>query len=150
MRYQTENEWNTFDFRESYVGELRFTSGMFQIYLDNVKILEQNSCNRDVHTMRANGLEFRIVEPKILEIIEEGCKIYNADGVLQQEIEDRVLQENEYASLCEQVEGAILYGLKKEGDIYEIGMDGEEHAYTIRVAGSADIEEWDRFLNLES
>ena len=72
MRYQTENEWNTFDFRESYVGELRFTSGMFQIYLDNVKILEQNSCNRDVRTMRANGLEFRIVEPKILEIIEEG------------------------------------------------------------------------------
>ena len=70
--------------------------------------------------------------------------------MLQQEIKDRVLQENEYVSLCEQVEGAILYGLKKEGDIYEIGMDGEEHAYTIRVAGSADIEEWDRFLNLES
>ena len=148
MRFCTENEIETFDFEEAYVGEIRFELGSFYMLLDNVKILESNSCNRDVRTMRTNGMEVRLPEAQILAVIEEGCKIYNADGVLQQEVADQTIAPEEYADLFRALEGAVLYGLKKENMVYQIGIDGEDHAYTIQVQGSADRESWDRFMNL--
>ena len=98
--------------------------------------------------MRTNGLTFRIIDPQIVTVIEDGCKIYNADGVLQQEIPDRVVEPEEYAKVCEQLEDAVIYELKKEDDVYVISIDGEEHAYTLKVKGRGDSEEWDRFMNL--
>lgn len=148
MGFFTENEVETFDFGEAHVAELRFGLGPFYMLLDNVKILEKNSCNRDVRTMRTNGLMFRIIDPQIVDVTEEGYKIYNADGVLQQEVPDRVVDPGEYAPLCEQLEDAVVYELKKEGDIYRIAIDGEEHAYTLEIKGSGDSEEWQRFMNL--
>ncbi len=148
MGFFTENELETFDFTESYVSELRFGIGSCYLVADNVKILEKNSKNRDIRTMRTNGLMLRIVEPQVLAVIEEGCKIYNADGILQQEVADRVMEPEEYAALCSALEGAEIYRLKKEGTTYEIGIDGEEHSYTIRIQGTADIQEWERFMNL--
>ena len=148
MGFFTENEVETFDFGEAHIGELRFGLGPFYMLLDNVKILEKNSCNRDVRTMRTNGLTFRIIDPQIVSVTEEGCKIYNADGVLQREVPDRAVEPDEYAKLCELLEDAVIYELKKEGDIYRISIDGEEHAYTLEVKGSGDSEEWDRFMNL--
>ena len=148
MGFYTENEVETFDFGEAHVAELRFGLGPFYMLLDNVKILEKNSCNRDVRTMRTNGLMFRIMDPQIVAVTEEGYKIYNADGVLQQEVPDRAVDPGEYAQLCEQLEDAVVYELKKEGDIYRIAIDGEEHAYTLEIKGSGDSEEWQRFMNL--
>ena len=148
MGFFTENEAETFDFGEAHIAELRFGLGPFYMLLDNVKILEKNSCNRDVRTMRTNGLTFRIIDPQIVTVIEDGCKIYNANGVLQQEIPDRVVEPEEYAGVCEQLEDAVSYELKKEDDVYVISIDGEEHAYTLTVKGSGDSEEWERFMNL--
>lgn len=148
MGFFTENEWETFDFCEAHIAELRFGLGSFYMLLDNVKILEKNSCNRDVRTMRTNGLTLRISEPQIVAVIEEGCRIYNADGVLQQEIPDRVLEPEEYARVCEQLEDAVIDELRKEDDVYVITASGEEHAYTLQVKGDGDSEKWERFMNL--
>ena len=148
MGFYTENEVETFDFGEAHISEIRFGLGSFYMLLDNVKILEQNSCNRDVRTMRTNGLTFRIIDPQIVAVTEEGCKIYNADGVLQKEVPDRTVSPEEYANLCKELEDAVIYKLEKTGDIYCISIDGEEHAYTMEIKGSGDSEEWDRFMNL--
>lgn len=147
MGFFTENEVETFDFGEAHIGELRFGLGPFYMVLDNVKILEKNSCNRDVRTMRTNGLTFRIIDPRIVAVTEEGYRIYNADGVLQRELPDRKVEPEEYAELCEQLEDAVIYELKKDGNIYRISIDGEEHEYMLEVQGSGDSEEWERFMN---
>ena len=148
MGYFTENEVETFDFGEAHIAELRFGLGPFYMLLDNVKILEKNSYNRDVRTMRTNGLTFRIIDPQIVAVTEEGCKIYNADGVLQQEVPDRPVQPEEYADLCRQLEDAEIYKLEKTDAVYRIYIDGEEHEYILEVKGSGDSEEWERFMNL--
>ena len=148
MGFYTENEVETFDFGEAHISEIRFGLGPFYMLVDNVKILEQNSCNRDVRTMRTNGLTFRIIDPQIVAVTEEGCKIYNADGVLQKEVPDRTVSPEEYANLCKELEEAVIYKLEKTGDSYRISIDGEEHAYTMEIKGSGDSEEWDRFMNL--
>lgn len=148
MKFHTENEVGTFDFYESYVGELRFGTGSFFMLVDNVKILETNSKNRDVRTMRTNGLELRIRDAQVLSVIEEGYTIYNADGLLQQKVPDRTVEPAEYGELCRALEGACIYELKRDGEVYVLAVDGEEHAYTIQVKGSGDYEDWNRFMNL--
>ena len=148
MGFFTENEVETFDFGEAHISEIRFGLGLFYMLVDNVKILEKNSCNRDVRVMRTNGLTFRIADPQIVAVIEEGYKIYNADGVLQQEVPDRAVEAEEYAKLCKDLEDAMIYKLEKKGDSYRISIDGEEHEYTLEVKGSGDSEEWERFMNL--
>ena len=35
-------------------------------------------------------------------------------------------------------------------DIYEISIDTEDHTYLIKVSGTEDTEEWERFLNLDA
>lgn len=147
MKFHTQNEAGTFDFHESYVQELRIGTGFYML-LDNVKILETNSRNRDVRTMRTNGLEFRILDAQVLSITEEGFKIYNADGVLQQNVPDRIMEPSEYRALCKTLEGACIYELKKHGDVYELALDGEERGYTIQIKGNGDCEDWNRFMNL--
>lgn len=148
MRFFTENEVETFDFGEAHVGEIRFGLGFFYMLLDNVKILENNSHNRDVRTMRTNGLMFRIIDPQIVAVTEEGCKIYNADGALLQEVPDRLVHPEEYAKLCKKMEDAVVFELKKEEKCYRISLDAEEHAYILEVQGSGDSEEWERFMNM--
>ena len=148
MSFFTQNEVEHFDFSEAHIGELRFGLGPFYMLLDNVKILEANSCNRDVRTMRTNGLTLRITDPQVVAVTEEGYKLYNANGVLQQEVPDRALEPQEYANLCKNLEDAVIYELKKEDDTYRISIDGEERAYTLEIRGSGDTEEWERFMNL--
>ena len=61
---------------------------------------------------------------------------------------DRAVSPDEYASLCKELEDAVIYKLEKTGDIYRIFIDGEEHEYVLEVRGSGDTEEWERFMNL--
>lgn len=59
---------------------------MFEIVFDNVTILPANSCNRDIREMRANELVLKISEPKIEALVEEGYKVYDANGNLKQKM----------------------------------------------------------------
>lgn len=48
MKYKTTDEWNNFSFTDAYVGDIQATSGFFHMELDNIKILSENSYNRDI------------------------------------------------------------------------------------------------------
>ena len=51
MKYTTTNEFEHFDFLEVHVNDIMFANGVFKIGLDDVKILLENSCNRDIRKM---------------------------------------------------------------------------------------------------
>ena len=150
MRFHTDNEFENFDFRESYVQGFVQMTGRFHVILDQVKIKPENSKNRDIRMMRTNNLELHIVNPTVQSIIEEGVKVYNANEELQQEIPDRTLKEEEYVSLFGSLEGCEVYNIEKIESRYVFFVDGEERSYIITVEGTGDYEEWDRFLNLEN
>lgn len=88
MKYHTINELDHFCFKEAYIAQICAVSGMFEIVFDNVTILPANSCNRDIREMRANELVLKISEPKIEALVEEGYKVYDANGNLKQKNED--------------------------------------------------------------
>lgn len=148
MKYKTTNELKNFRFSDAYIAEVRAMGDSFLMALDNVVILPENSCNRDIREMRTNGLELRIREAAITSLIEEGYKVYDADGKLTHQEEDKVIAETAYQETFQELAGCMLYTIEKGENEYVFSIDTEDHTYLMKVSGTEDTEEWDRFLNL--
>lgn len=52
-RFQTKDELEHFDFEDAVLEEVECACGRVKVMIDNVKILPDNSMNRDIRTMRA-------------------------------------------------------------------------------------------------
>lgn len=150
MKYTTTNEFDHFDFLEAHVNDIMFANGVFKIGLDDVKILPENSCNRDIRKMRTNGLILSLSDAEILSFVEEGYRIYDADGNLKKTEDDVPVDEQEYKTVFEYFTDAYAYNIEKKDDEYTFVIDGtNERTYSIIVKASGDAQEWDKFLNLE-
>ena len=150
MKYHTDNELQNFQFAGAYIAETCVVNGIFEMILDNVTILPQNSCNRDIREMRTNELKFKIREPKVEALIEEGYKVCDASGNLKEKKDDVVIEPENQAAKLKELEGCEIYSIEQENGVYTISIDTEDHTFLLKVSGSADSEEWDRFLNLDS
>lgn len=148
MSYETRNELKGFGFDQAQVGNVQIMDGIFHLVLDNVMILPENSCNRDIRMMRCNELLLTIEQPEIKEVVEEGYKLYDANGNLREEFEDRTVEPADYSKVWEQILGGEVYSITHEGS-YKLVIDGvNERTYSITLNGRADMESWERFLNL--
>ena len=130
MKYHTDNELQNFRFEGAYIAETCAVNGIFEMILDNVTILPQNSCNRDIREMRANEL-----------------KLYDADGNLKEKKEDILIAAEDQAAKLKELEGCEIYSIEQENGVYTVSINTEDHTFMIKVSGRADIEEWDRFLS---
>jgi hypothetical protein len=150
MKYHTTNEFEHFEFHEVHISDVQAVNGFFHIVLDDVTILPENSCNRDIRKMRANGLTLKIADGRVERLTEEGCKIYDADGKFQNETEDRVVGEAEYSDIFAAFPDGYAFSIEKQEETYVFVVDAtNEHTYELRVRGSGDDEAWDKFLNME-
>ena len=150
MKYTTTNELSGFDFKDAYIGEIRAMSETFTMGLDNVTILPENSKNRDIRKMRTNQLLLKIQGAKIMDFVEEGYKIYDANGNLKEQIKDRPIPSEEYTEEFKKLESCVINTLEKDGAVYEFSIDTEDHTYLLRVEGTEDIEEWERFMSIDA
>lgn len=148
MKYTTTDELEHFGFAEAYIGDVQVTGGFFHLVLDNVTILPENSCNRDIRTMRANELLFKLEEAVVCAVTKEGFKVYDANGRLMKTYEDEEIEKKDYLETIKMFVGGMVYSLKKEGNQYEFVIDApDESTYVLRVLAAHDVESWDRFLN---
>ena len=157
MKYTTTNEFNQFEFEEAHISDIQIVEGRFFMLLDNVKILPDNSCNRDIRKMRANELFLKVTNGSMVSLIEEGYRLYDANGKLTREIEDREVSAEEYKVITDAFIDGMVYEIEKSvteenGQMqYRFVIDAaNERTYTMIVLGDGDLEEWDRFLNLDS
>ena len=150
MKYKTSDEWNHFDWAGAYIGEVQVTDYHFSLGLANVKILPENSKNRDIRLMRTNELYLTLAEPTIAKVVEEGYKEYDPDGNLKRTVGDVEIAAEERAATVKSFEEGSIYSMEKTQAGYLFYIDTEEHTYQLLVQASGDSEEWDRFLNLES
>lgn len=149
MSYTTTNEYQTFDFKDAYIAEMRLMNNSFYAYLDNVTILAENSKNRDIRQMRANNFTLKLSDATIDSFIEEGYRIYNADGILAEQKPDRVLPASEYPDALKEMSECTLYSIKKDHSCYLFSIDTDDHTYLLRITASSDKEHWERFLTKE-
>ncbi len=147
MKYRTENELAHFNFQDAHISELIAMNGYFHAILDDVTILPENSCNRDIREMRANELSLKIPDGAITSFIKEGYKVFDADGNLKTLYEDEVVSATDYYDLLKSMTDCYLYAIEKKENSYFFSIDAEESTYLLQVDGTTDIEEWERFLN---
>ena len=157
MKYTTTNEFEQFEFGEAHISDIQIVEERFFLLLDNVKILPDNSCNRDIRKMRTNELFFKVTNGTMTSLIEEGYKLYDANGKLTREIEDREVAVAEYKEITDEFIDGMVYEVEKtiledKNQVqYRFVIDAaNERTYTMIVLGDGDLEEWDRFLNLDS
>ncbi|MDE6853370.1 MAG: subtilin biosynthesis sensor protein SpaK [Lachnospiraceae bacterium] len=149
MRYHTTDELGHFNFQDAVVAAMRIHPGCFYLELDQVTITPDNSCNRDIRNMRTNGLCLRLQDGEILSFVREAYRVYDADGNLTQTEEDEPIDVRKEENALQRMENATVYEIVCRDGIYHIELDVEEYTYHIAVKASHDVEEWDRFLNLE-
>ena len=125
-------------------------NGGFQFTLDNVTIEPDNSKNRDIRQMRANELYVTIQDAEIERLVEEGYKVYNANGQLMEQYEDRDIASKNYNEILKSLTDgeSCIYALEKKDDVYIFTIDASsERTYVLYMKGTRDIEQWNRFLN---
>ena len=155
MIYTTENEFEHLDFTETYVKDIEQGNDYFHIWLDNVKILPENSCNRDIRKMRTNNLMFTIHDAGIVSLIREGMKVYDADGNPKSDLPEEVIPAEEYGEILPLfLEGCALEITKEqrgERFLYTFAVDAsDESTYDLCIEGSGDSQHWDKFLSLDA
>ena len=151
MNFITTNEFDNFIFSEVHISDVRYSGDVFTIVLDDVKILPENSKNRDIRTMRTNGLVLKLNNAKILSLIEEGYKIYDADGNLMKTEDDIAIEEADYTEVMNNfLDGYAFVIEKSSNNEFVFVIDGaNERTYNLVVYAESDSEEWDRFMNPE-
>ncbi len=149
MSYRTVNELDNFDFKDAYIDEMGLKAGIFNFYLENVKIFSTNSCNRDIRDMRTNDLVLKLYDASIIKFIKEGYKTYNADGVLISNQPDTIISVSDYNEVMKTLFGAVIYSIVHNENIYSICMDTEENTFELQIQADKNIEEWERFLSPE-
>lgn len=147
MKYKTTNELHHFSFSEAHIADIRVMSGSFLMVVDNVTIFPENSCNRDIRNMRTNGLELRIWESQVIAVVEEGYKIYDAEGKIQQEVQDREIKQQDYADIFKEMIDCELDAVEKDGEIYVFSVYAQDHTFLLKVMGKEDTQEWNLFFS---
>ena len=61
--------------------------------------------------------------------------------------EDILIAAEDQAAKLKELEGCEIYSIEQEKGVYTVSIDTEDHTFMIKVSGSADAEEWDRFLS---
>lgn len=150
MGYRTVDELEGFSFHDAHISGIEVKNGHFFIILDGVIIKSDNSCNRDIRDMCTNDLILKIQDADIIEVVEEGYKVYNADGKLMEQYEDRVIGKEYYSEifceLCDEAGESYIYTIEKSGEVYTFNIDASDGTtYIIKVKGTHNVEEWERF-----
>lgn len=149
MKYETINELEHFQFAGAHISEFSQTpGGSFCAILDDVIILPENSCNRDIRMMRANQLTLQLTHANITAIVEEGYKIYDADGNLKEQFDDQPVAPARYPTVLSAFTDCSVDAVERNDSNYTISIDTYDHTYRIELCAKENIVKWDRFLNL--
>ncbi|SER96626.1 hypothetical protein [Lachnobacterium bovis] len=148
MKFTTENELQNFDFKDAYISDIRFSLDNFMLYLDNVKILPSNSTNRDIRTMRTNNLILTLEKATITSFINEGYKVYNADGKLLKTVNDSPIPEENYKQAVNELISCTINNIEQTDDKYTISIDTEDHTYLLTLTSQRNLEDWNKYFNL--
>ncbi len=148
MAYKTQNELTHFDFHEAVICEIRKTPGAVTLLLDNVKILPENTCNRDIRVMRTNQLTFTMENGDISELVDEGYQLYDINMKPYKTVPDTAIEKSGYEEAFSELVECTLDSIEKTDEGYLISIDTCDHTWRMAVTADSDTEQWDKFFNL--
>lgn len=148
MSYQLHDALKDFDFTDSFLNSISFSTSNIHFYLENVKILSSNPANKDIVTKRTNDMELIFVNGKILQIVEEGYQLYDADMKPYKKVEDRNLPIMEYENVLQSFHECYIDEIKQNNKLYTIIITVEDHTWRIEIEAVSTKQCWSKFLNM--
>lgn len=153
MKFKSVDALSQFSFRNATIHQASFENEVWTMELDGTIVKAENENNTRMEDMYCGTLFVRLKEVKVEQILEEGYKYYDANDVLKEEVPDTILSLDEYKTIYQALENAVIFDMmpsKDKEDTWELGVDiGEEdtNTYWITLSFSKSILEWDRYMN---
>ncbi len=160
MIFKSVNEVDKFAFDDCEVISLENKGGKLIAELEALIVLESNSQNDNCTKSYAGTAYMEIENASIEECIKVGFKRYDANNVLLEQEDDKVLEQNgmeEITDLIKTSATAYLYSVHEEKlqdsmKLYslEFEIPCDEVApkmYEIRIKGCNIMFTWDRYMN---
>ena len=113
MSFCSVNELHKFSFEDCVVVKAYLTGGQVRFSLEAVRVKPDNSQNKNYTESYADTSELDLKKPSVLSLVKEGWRMYNADGVLEQEVPDETVPADAFSSVAERLTGAYLFSVKE-------------------------------------
>ena len=95
------------------------------------------------------GITFKISDAEIISLVEEGYNEYDADGNLKHTYPDEEVEKAKYDEVAQVLLEGTIYELTLQSGVYTFIIDGtNDRTYALKVTGSGDTQEWNRFLEV--
>lgn len=169
MSFCSVNELPKFSFEDCVVAKAYLTGGQVRFSLEAVRVKPDNSQNTHYTESYADTADLDLKGAEIVSLVKEGWRMYNADGVLEDEVPDEPVPADLYRSVAERLAGAYLFSVKElpAGDVpgddagaarrtavlrFEIPSEVEfdtspTESYELTVSFTDSYLRWERYLN---
>lgn len=160
MKFKCVNETEHFSYEDCQVFNLIDGEGSVTMELEALIVRPENSQNSNYTMSYAGTVYARFAEGRVAGAVREGCRRFDANDVLLEEIPDQNLDNEQTKTLLRDAEGAYLYCVKVEENgsngrkcVLSIEIPGEDIAgadasiFRIEIECKDVIFEWDRYMN---
>ena len=163
MAFVSVNELENFSFEDCQISEVSFENDKIIFSLEALLVRANNSQNSNYTESYADKSILTLEDAKILSIIEEGYRTYDAEDRLVDEVPDKEIEEIKYEELissfgeqylcmaqCEEKtkENSIYIFEVDTGTLNEAGLtDPYLPTYLVKIAFTKSTIEWERYLN---
>ena len=148
--FNSKNEISSFDFSQSALVGMMIKQDRIVFEIEDVIIRANNSQNNQYRDMATNELVLELTEISEIKIIRDGYIVRDMDDKIREQVDDVIINEDEYSDLIEKIKGCPIVEIACEDGKYHVFVDTEEYteSYSIFITAKNDIEEWERFRNL--
>lgn len=156
MSYTTENELETFGFKDAYITKVDIKENQITFTLEGVIVKGENKNNTQYTDSYAKDLSITLYQSKIERAYKEGFKYYNANDELIKEVPNEDLSVEDFEKLLKSLEEPYLYAVSKvsgEGPfVYEFGIEERlemeaGNTYWFQASFEKSITTFEGFLN---
>lgn len=161
MRFQSINEIEKFSFEDCEIQKFEVQEKQIYMELEALIVRPQNSQNTNYTESYAGTTYVRLQEGRLLSVVKEGYRYYDANDCLISEVPDEVLSAAKTEKLIKRLKGALLFDMEKQKEengvcTYSMRLEfpnQEEYddtvteSYELIVEFTQAIFEWDFYMN---
>ena len=161
MRFQSINEIEKFSFDDCEIQKFEVQENQIYMELEALIVRPQNSQNTNYTESYAGTTYVRLQEGRLVSVVKEGYRYYDANDCLISEVPDEMLSAAEIEKMIKRLKGALLFDMEKQKEengvcTYSMRLEfpnQEEYddtvteSYELIVEFKQAIFEWDFYLN---
>lgn len=161
MRFQSINEIEKFSFDDCEIQKFEVQENQIYMELEALIVRPQNSQNTNYTESYAGTTYVRLQEGRLVSVVKEGYRYYDANDCLISEVPDEMLSAAEIEKMIKRLKGALLFVMEKKKEengvcTYSMRLEfpnQEEYddtvteSYELIVEFKQAIFEWDFYMN---